>query len=121
MNREGAEIYLRLLAESEMRGSMAPARQRPSPGMGGSTAQRRVVSQALTAVHALEEETAEDILADFDLAVSVRQRQDRPAGSSGVTGATGARPGRIRFAMTGPMIRGTGRAHSQAAGVSAAG
>ncbi len=122
MNREGAEIYLRLLAESEMRRPMTPARERPWAGLGGSIAQLTVVSQALTAVHALTEETAGDILADFDLAVSVRQRQDRPAaGSSGVAGVTAPRPGRVRFAMTGPMIRGGGRPHSPPAGISAAG
>ena len=95
MNREGAETYLRLLAEAELRGPMAPARRQPWAGPGGSTARLTVVAQALTAVRALDYETVEDILADFDLAVGLRQRADRP--TSGPFGAAGFLPGRLLF------------------------
>ena len=78
MNREGAETYLRLLAETELRGPMMPARRQPWSGPGGSTARLTAVAQALTAVRAIDPEIVEDILADFDLAVSVRQPADRP-------------------------------------------
>jgi hypothetical protein len=95
MNREGAETYLRLLAEAELRGPMVPARRQPWAGPGGSTARLTAVAQALTAVRALDFETVEDILADFDLAVSVRQRADRF--TSGPVGAAVPRPGRLMF------------------------
>jgi hypothetical protein len=95
MNREGAETYLRLMAEAELRGPMVPARRQPWAGPGGSTARLTAVAQALIAVRAVDPEIAADILADFDLAVSVRQRADRPA--SGRVGAPVPRPGRLMF------------------------
>ena len=103
MNREGAETYLRLLAEAELRGPMGPARRQPWAGPGGSTARLTAVAQALTAVRALDQETVEDILADFDLAVSVRQRADRP--NPGPVGAAGPRPGRLLFPPPGTLAR----------------
>jgi len=103
MNREGAETYLRLLAEAELRGPMVPARRQPWSGQGGSTARLTAVAQALTAVRALDPEIVEDILADFDLAVSVRQRPDRPM--SGRLGAAGPRPGRLLFPSPGTLLR----------------
>jgi hypothetical protein len=103
MNREGAETFLRLMAEAELRGPLAPARP-PSwaGGPGGSIARLTAVGLALTSVHALDDETVEDILADFDLAVSLRQRADRPR--SGPPGA-GPRPGRLLFAPPGALLR----------------
>ena len=122
MNREGAETYLRVLAERQMRGPMVAARGGPWPSLGGSTAKLMIVSQALTAVHALDDEMVGAILADFDLAVSVRQRPEPPppqpaaaAGPTGITGATWSRPGRVRFARTGPMIRPGVRPHARPA------
>ena len=76
MNREGAETFLRLLAEAEMRDQLTP---QPPPWAGGPGAGRvkvNVVGQALTAVGALDRETVQDILADFDLAVSLRRLHD---------------------------------------------
>jgi hypothetical protein len=73
MNRERAETILRLLAEAELRDQMAPD---PPPWTGGPGAGRvkvHVVGQALTAVRALVRETVGEVLADFDLAVSVRR------------------------------------------------
>jgi hypothetical protein len=111
MNREGAETYLRVLAESQLRGPMTAARGQLWPGLAGRPAKLAIVSQALIAVHALDEEITADILADLDLAVSVRQRPEPsmppPPAAAGITaaGITAARPGRVRFARTGPMIR----------------
>jgi len=101
MNREGAETYLRLLAEAELRGPLAPARRSAWGGLG-STARLTAVAQALTAVRALDEQTVEDILADFDLAVSVRQPADRHRSGSG---AVGPRPGRLLFPSPGMLAR----------------
>ena len=103
MNREGAETYLRLLAETELRGPMMPARRQPWSGPGGSTARLTAVAQALTAVRAIDPEIVEDILADFDLAVSVRQPADRPR--SGPPGAAVPRPARLRFPPPGTLLR----------------
>ena len=103
MNREGAETYLRLMAEAELRGPMAPVRRQPWAGPGGSIARLAAVAQALTAVRAIDHETVEDILADFDLAVSVRQRADRPAPNP--LGAAGPRPGRLLFPPPGMLAR----------------
>ncbi len=81
MNREGAETFFRLLAEAQMREAAAAAK----PVSGGAwSADSSVagfprmgrVAQALTAVHALDVATAEDILADFAIAVGVRQHSD---------------------------------------------
>jgi len=96
MNREGAETFLRLLAEAEMRGQLAPI---PPPWAGGPGAGRvkvKVVGQALTAVGAIGSDTVEDILADFDLAVGVRRLHDRAGQGPAGAGPAGARP-------TGPM------------------
>jgi hypothetical protein len=73
VDREGAETYLRLLAEAAMRGSLAPAPRAPN----AST--MMVVGHALTAVGALDPVTAEEILTDFRLAVTVRQLHSEPA------------------------------------------
>jgi hypothetical protein len=106
MNREGAETFLRLLTEAELRRRMVPARPQPWAGPGGSTARLTAVSQALTAVCALDQETVEDILADFDLAVNVRYRADRPtSGPVGAVGAVGPRPGRLLFPPPGMLAR----------------
>ena len=73
MNREGAETFLRLLTEAVLRDEVAPD---PSPGAGGLGAGRvriSVAGQALTAVRAIDHETVAEILADFDVAVSVRR------------------------------------------------
>src|SRR5215472_14529323 len=74
MDREGAETHLRLLAEAAMRGSRTPA---PEPWEPGAS-RMLVVGHALTAVGALDPVTAEEILTDFNLAVSVRQLHDAP-------------------------------------------
>lgn len=98
MNREGAETYLRLLAEAEMRGPLAAARPRPrAGGPGGGTARMMAVAQALTTVCAIDAETAEGILADFELAVSVRKPHDQLHQGPGGSGLS--RFGRPAWAM----------------------
>src|SRR6266567_6173696 len=78
MDREGAETYLRLLAEAVMRGSLAPAAPRAP-----NASTMMVVGHALTAVGALDPVTAEEILTDFRLAVSLRQLHSEPGQGSG--------------------------------------
>jgi|SRR5882724_7014375 len=82
MDREGAETYLRLLAEAAMRGSLAPAAELRTPG----ASRILVVGHALTVVGALDPVTAEEILTDFRLAETVRWLHREPA-VQGVTAA----------------------------------
>ena len=79
MDREGAETYLRLLAEAAMRGSLSRAAEPGPPG----ASRMMVVGQALTAVGALDPVIAEEILTDFRLAVSVRQLRGEPGQVAG--------------------------------------
>ena len=79
MDREGAETYLRLLAEAAMRGSLAPAAEPRPP----DTSRLMAVGYALTAVGALDPVIAEEILTDFRLAVSVRQLHGGPGQGPG--------------------------------------
>ncbi len=74
MNREGAETHLRLLAEATMRRSLEAAREQPGPpDPGGYRSRLLTVGQALAAVGAVDLVTLEEILVDFNLAMSVRQ------------------------------------------------
>jgi hypothetical protein len=92
MDREGAETNLRLLAEAKMRGVLARAADRPwHPAPGGGRMGIMLVAEALTSVGALDAETVDDILADFDLAVSVRHLHDEP-GPGLVAGQIGTIP-----------------------------
>src|ERR1700683_2512855 len=104
MNREGAETYLRLLGEAELREPLAPEVRQPWSGArSGGMAKMMAVATALTAVGAIDVETAEEILADFDLAVNVR-RAGRPQAGQGVWPAS--RPGPMRFAAGRQLVRG---------------
>ena len=86
MNREGAETYLRLLAEAAVRAhARGPA---PAEGPGGGQDTMITAGQALIAVGALDVATVEEITADFYLAISVR-----PAGGQTAQGAAGSRRG----------------------------
>src|SRR6185437_7311 len=99
MDRESAETYLRLLAEAAMRGSLTPAAARAP---NASTIM--VVGHALTAVGALDPVTAEEILADFRLAVTVRHLHSEadPGTGQAVTVAQWLAQGR-------PVLRGKPR------------
>ena len=103
MNRERAETFLRLLAEAELR---EPARLAlPAPTLSGAPLVMMSVALtratwALTAVGALDPETAQAILADTDLALAARHRPEPPeagvisgAGQGWAVGPTG--PGRF--------------------------
>ena len=108
MNREGAEVYLRLLGEAELREPLAPEVRQPWSGArSGGMARMMAVATALTAVGAVDTETAEEILADFDLAVSMR-RTGRPQAGQGVWPA--GRPGPMRLAAGRQIVRGVLRA-----------
>src|ERR1700751_817094 len=84
MDREGAETYLRLLAEAAIRGSLTPA----AGSVPGAT-RMMVAGHALTEVGALDPLVAEQILTDLRRAVSVRQLRGEPAPGPGqvLTGA----------------------------------
>jgi hypothetical protein len=71
MNRERAETYLRQPAEAELR----HARTLPAACIPGrrNTARLALVVQALLAVGAVDVGTADEIRADLELAVAVRQ------------------------------------------------
>src|SRR5260370_7999462 len=99
MNREGAETYLQLLAGAKRGGAVGHVADRPrrSPPGGGRMG-IMLVAEALTAVGALGTETVDDILADFDLALGVRQLHDQPG-----TGPGMARSMPYRIAPPGTM------------------
>lgn len=78
MDPERAQTHLRLLAEAELRHASAPNGEIAVPVTGRNSARLARVAQALIAVGALDAAIAEAILADFDLAITVRQ--PRPQG-----------------------------------------
>src|SRR5580700_1321000 len=103
MNRERAETYLRLLAEAELR-DPAPAspwapRAADAPFVTAPITVTRA-AWALTAVGALDLQTAEAILADAELAVAARHRPEAAARSS-----VDPRLGPRRFAGGRPLAR----------------
>ena len=65
MDSQRAEAHLRLLVEEELR--------RPAWAWGERRARLGRVAQLLTAIGALDDEVADRILADFDLALAARQ------------------------------------------------
>jgi hypothetical protein len=76
MNPEGAQTYLRLLAEAQLR---EPAMASWGGMMAGNSSRKlQLVARALISVDAIDPGTAETILADFDLAVASRQRHRKP-------------------------------------------
>src|ERR1700689_1654029 len=101
MNREGAETFLRLLAETEIRGPLTPALRMPwsADAPAGSTGKLMVTAaEALIGVQALDRETAEQILTDFDLAAVVRPGHSQPA-PAGLARAPRPRPGQLRVTI----------------------
>jgi len=103
VNREGAETYLRLLAEAMMRRSLAPAHGPPwAQGPGGGRTRVMAVGQALTAVGAIDIGTAEDIVADFDLAVNVRQLHEQASRRAAASMPPAAAPGVAVSGMVAP-------------------
>jgi hypothetical protein len=111
MNRERAEIYLRLLAEAETREPrtwLFPLTWAPHLPAGNTCQKLQTVAQALTAVGALDAGTAEAILADFDIAVGARQlHRGRTWPAGGTSGpAMPATARRIRYAGFAPPVAG---------------
>src|SRR5580704_14785079 len=114
MNRERAETYLRLLAEAELRDparSLAGAQSGDAPFVIMPVALARA-AWALTAVGALDLDTADAILADVELALAARIRPEPPVtgvlssgGQAWTAGLTGPRPGPQRFARGRPLVR----------------
>jgi hypothetical protein len=95
MDREGAETHLRLLAEATMRRSLEAARGKPgSSDPGGHRTRLLTVGQALTAAGVLDAVILEEILVDFNLAMSVRQLS--AIAEAGVGPGPGASPGTAR-------------------------
>ena len=84
MNRERAETYLRQLAEAELR----RARTLPAARIRArqDTARLALVAQALVAVGAVDAGTADQIRAELELAVAVRQPGQENQGSPGQGG-----------------------------------
>jgi hypothetical protein len=116
MDREGAETYLRSLAEAAMRRSLAPAAELRAPG----SSRIMVVGHALTVVGALDPVTAEEILTDFRLAETVRWLHREP-GVQGVSaaewlaqGRAGLRPGQAPARSPGEGTPGEDADHGQA-------
>jgi hypothetical protein len=91
MNRERAETFLRLLAEAELRDpTSSPTPPAAEAALDGLPVALHRAAWALTAVEALDQETADGILADMELAVATRGRREPP--KAGVLGSAG--PGR---------------------------
>jgi hypothetical protein len=103
MNRERAETYLRLLAEAELRdpalASPPAPRSADAPFVTAPITLTRA-AWALTAVGALDLQTAEAILADAELAVATRRLPEVAVRSS-----AGPRLGPRRFAGGRPLAR----------------
>ncbi len=71
MDREYAETYLRLLADAELRRAMT--RTWGTSPQGGGAARVKRVGQVLTVAGALDDEVADQILDEFELALAARQ------------------------------------------------
>jgi hypothetical protein len=83
MNRERAETFLRLLAEAELRRATTPAAGVPGRRNSAGLA---LVAQALSAVGAVDVGTADEIRADLELAVAIRQPGQENQASPGQRG-----------------------------------
>ena len=97
MNRERAETFLRLLAEAELRDPGRPRWPAPPPGeapLGTMSIALARAASTLTAIGALDLETAEAIMADAELAWAARYRQAPKAGVIGSAGQAWAGPAR---------------------------
>ncbi len=119
MNREGAETFLRLLAEAELRDPALlsppalPSRDVPFVAMPVALSR---AAWALTVVGALDLETAEAVLDDAELALAARYGPElTEAGVIGSAGWAAGPTGPHRFASARLMIRAGRRAPRAAA------
>jgi hypothetical protein len=92
-----AEAHLRLLAEEELR--------RPARAWGERRARVGRVAQLLTAMGALDDEVADRILADFDLALVARQAG--APGGRGLAAVSQRRSAAVRFRPAMPVSSGS--------------
>jgi hypothetical protein len=114
MDHGRAEAHLRQLAEAELRHATAPGARNL-----GHSARLALVAQALIAMGAVDVGTADEIQAELDLALAVRQRGERGAAPqrlswvrprrdvNGTFGGTagGSRPTSWRVVPVGQVIR----------------
>ena len=107
MERERAEAYLRQLAEADLRSRTLPPARTPGRRNTGSLA---LVEPALVAAGAVEAGTADQIRADLELAVAVRQRGQPDQAGPGQRGLPDARQ-----QLAGLMHNPSGRAGTVAA------
>ena len=121
MDPERAQTHLRLLAEVELRRASAPDGDIAAPVAGRSSARLARVAQALIAVGVLDATIAEAIMADFDLAIVVRQ--PRPHGVPIAMRPPGIRRRLARYvqatATLGPRAYAASAAQPGAGGMSA--
>ena len=101
MNRERAETYLRQLAEAELR----RARTLPAARIPGrrNTARLALAAQALVAVGAVDAGTADQIRADLELAVAIRQPGQENQASRGQRGLPPDARKRLARLMRSPL------------------
>ena len=93
MDGQRAEAHLRLLAEEELR--------RPARAWGERRARVGRVAQLLTAMGALDDEVADRVLADFDLALVARQAG--APGGRGLAAVSQRRSAAVRFRPAMPV------------------
>jgi hypothetical protein len=112
MNREGAETYLRLLAEATMRRALEAGLAQAGPAdPGGYRARLKMTGQALLSVGALDHGIVEEILVDFSLAMALRELADPGIQADAATrAAILSAPGRIhQLPMAWAVRMGLGR------------
>jgi len=104
VDREGAETYLRRLAEAELRRAIA----RPGDGRlleECHSARLEFVALALHAAHAFDMGAAHEIQAELDLALGLRQPRDGPGGLAPNAQAQLARLTDVPLSSPGPGRR----------------
>ena len=104
MSRERAETYLRQLAEAELGARTLPSAR--IPGRGQDPGRLALVEPALVAAGALDVGAADQIRADLQLAVAVRQPGPKNQASPG----QGGLPPDARKQLAGLMHNPSGRA-----------
>jgi hypothetical protein len=116
MDREGAETYLRLLAEAMLRDGLGGG---DGPGAVNRATRVTAAAGALVAVGVLDAETAATVVAEAELALAVRECDPGPGGPAAPVIGAGRlgearisqltahmrRPGMLKFLLAGPIAR----------------
>ena len=116
MDREGAETYLRLLAEAMLRDGLDGG---DGPGPFDRATRMTAAAGALVAVGVLDAETAATVVAETELALAVRDCDPGPGGPARPVIGAGRlgevrisqltahmrRPGMLKFLLAGPITR----------------